>query len=124
MIVEVLAPVSDPQKFVRVIDQSRKYIIVSVDELKTFIHARPPKLRNLEEDIVLTQEQLDALQKEFDEYNRTHAIRSFDPIPFLPIDEEELQSAADAVLEEQLKLIEMLGSRIPEEENADEMRDV
>ena len=66
----------------------------------------------------------EAIKKDRDEYNRIRAIRpfSFDPIPVFPEQsEEELQSAADAVLDEQLKLIEMLGSRIPEEENPDEM---
>jgi hypothetical protein len=68
----------------------------------------------------------EAIKRDRDEFNRFRALLpfSFDPILYLPIDEEELQSAADAVLDEQLKLIETLESRTPEEENADEMRDV
>jgi hypothetical protein len=47
---------------------------------------------------------------------------SFDPIFVRPEkSEKELLSAADAVLEEQLKLIETF-SQIPEEENAEELR--
>jgi hypothetical protein len=57
-------------------------------------------------------------EKERDEHNRILALRpfSFDPIPCLPVDEEELQSEADDLLDEQLKLIEAFQSRTPEEE--------
>jgi hypothetical protein len=39
------------------------------DELKTFPHVRPPKLRNPEEPEIVPD--LDALQKEFDDRRRT-----------------------------------------------------
>jgi hypothetical protein len=61
-----------------------------------------------------TAEATAELEKLRGEYNRSHVL-SFDPIIAGPsADEEELQREADALADEQMKLIEML-SQIPEE---------
>ncbi len=84
-----------------------------------FICPRPPKLRNPEEDIVLTQEQLDALQKEFDDWNRKHPPTTpvdLEGVLPVPKSEEELKLEADALADEQMKLIEMFSQIVERKE--------